>query len=176
MLAAHLVVNGQPEAAARRVAELEGVFGAVAASAELARLLAVLDAMPQFLRASQRQGLLHGLRALVDKRLTKQWSKLNKALRDPAHDRHRLRLLIKRVRYAEESYPQLDRAPAQTVKCLKRAQSLLGDWHDHVQWLLQAGQQADLQPCVAVWNLALAQAEERSDRVLGQLLALCTKQ
>ncbi len=176
VLAAHLAANGQPEAAARRVAQLQGAFGAVAASAELARLLAVLDAFPQFLRAAQRQALLRGLRRRIDKRLAKQWSKLLKAMRDPAHDRHRLRLLIKRVRYAAESYPQLDRTPGKTVKCLKRAQSALGDWHDHVQWLLQAEQQADLKPCIAVWNLALGQAEERSDEVLNQLWVLSAKQ
>lgn len=176
VLAAHLITHHFPAAGAKRLAELEGVFVAVAASAELGRLLAVLDAFPQFLRAAQRQKLLRGLRKRVLKRLAKQWRKLLKALRDPAHDRHRLRLLIKRVRYAGEAYPQLDRTPVKTIRCLKKAQSELGNWHDHFQWLLQAQQQADLAPCVAGWQAAMAQAEQASDQVLDRLLAVCSKQ
>ncbi|WP_166366129.1 CHAD domain-containing protein [Pseudomonas akapageensis] len=176
VLAAHLIAWHFPAAGAKRLAELEGVFVAVAASAELGRLLAVVDAFPQFLRAAQRQKLLRGLRRRVDKRLVKQWRKLLEALRDPAHDRHRLRLLIKRVRYAHEAYPQLDRSPAKTARCLKEAQGALGDWHDHFQWLLQAEQQADLAPCVAGWQAAMKQAEQVSDEVLDKLLAICSKQ
>ena len=71
----------------------------------------ILDAFPRFLRASQRQGLLERLGKRIEKRLDKQWNKLDEALHDPAHDRHRLRLLIKRVRYGAEAYPELGRLP-----------------------------------------------------------------
>lgn len=176
VLAAHLLAYQQTEAAVKRIAEMEGVFVAVAASAELSRLLAVLDAFPMFLRAAQRQRLLRGLRRRVEKRLAKQWKQLIEALRDPAHDRHRLRLLIKRVRYAAEAYPQLDRSPARITRCLKQAQGALGDWHDHLQWLLKAEQEVDLAPCVARWQVSMEQAEQRSDQVLDKLLAACAKQ
>ncbi|MFP3449210.1 CHAD domain-containing protein, partial [Pseudomonas sp. SIMBA_067] len=88
-------------------------------------------------------------RPRIEKRLAKQWQKLGDALKDPDHDRHRLRLLIKRVRYAAEAYPNLDKLPAKAMSRLKRAQSALGDWHDCWQWLAQAEHQSDLQPCVA---------------------------
>ena len=65
---------------------------------------------------------------------------LRKALADPAHDRHRLRLLIKRARYGDEAYPQLDHAGKKLQRLLKKAQSDLGDWHDRLQWLLQDAQ------------------------------------
>jgi CHAD domain-containing protein len=150
-------------------------YPAVAASPELAQLLMILDAFPRFLRAAQRQGLLKGLRIRIEKRLAKQWKKLDKALHDPAHDRHRLRLLIKRVRYGIEAYPELDRLPKAAMPRLKSAQGALGDWHDCWQWLARAEEEADLQPCVAGWKTDLATAEERADRVLDKFSAACFK-
>ena len=175
VLAAYLLEHDQPDAAQRRMAQMAEAYPAVAASTELAQLLQILDAFPRFLRASQRQGLLKGLRPSVEKRLAKQWKKLDAALHDPAHDRHRLRLLIKRVRYGIEAYPELDRLPKAAMPRLKAAQGALGDWHDCWQWLARAEQEADLQPCVSTWQTTMAKAESRADRVLDKLSAACFK-
>jgi CHAD domain-containing protein len=175
VLAAYLLEHDQPEAAQRRMAQMAKAYPAVAASPELAQLLMILDAFPRFLRASQRQGLLKGLGQRIEKRLAKQWKKLDQALHDPAHDRHRLRLLIKRVRYGIEAYPELDRLPKSALPRLKSAQAALGDWHDCWQWLARAEQEADLQPCVAVWKTTMVNAEGRADRVLDKLSAACFK-
>jgi CHAD domain-containing protein len=175
VLAAYLLEHDQPEAAHRRMAQMAEAYPAVATSPEVAQLLMILDAFPRFLRASQRQGLLKGLRQRIEKRLAKQWKKLDQALHDPAHDRHRLRLLIKRVRYGIEAYPELDRLPKAAMPCLKSAQGALGDWHDCWQWLARAEQEADLQPCIADWKTAMAKAEGRADRVLDKLSAACFK-
>ncbi|NUU39258.1 CHAD domain-containing protein [Pseudomonas sp. C2B4] len=169
VLAAYLLQHEQPEAAQRRMAQMAEAYPAVANSTELAHLLMILDAFPRFLRAAQRQGLLKGLRKRIEKRLGKQWKKLDEALHDPAHDRHRLRLLIKRVRYGIEAYPELDRLPKEAFPRLKAAQGALGDWHDCFQWLAMAEREADLQPCVAVWKTTMAKAEQRADRVLDKL-------
>jgi CHAD domain-containing protein len=173
VLAAYLLQHGQPEAAQRRMAQMAEAYPAVAVSPELAHLLMIVDAFPRFLRAAQRQGLLKGLRRRIEKRLARQWKKLDEALHDPAHDRHRLRLLIKRVRYGIEAYPELDRLPAKALPRLKSAQSALGDWHDCWQWLARAEQEADLQPCVAVWKTTMVKAEQRADRVLDKLSKAC---
>lgn len=175
VLAAYLLEHDQAEAAHRRMAQMAKAYPAVASSTEVTQMLIILDAFPRFLRASQRQGLLKGLRKQVEKRLDKQWKKLDKALHDPAHDRHRLRLLIKRVRYGIDAYPELDRLPKAAMPRLKSAQGALGDWHDCVQWLAMAEQEADLQPCVAVWKANMAKAEQRADRVLDKLSADCFK-
>ena len=175
VLAAYLLEHDQPEAAQRRMAQMAVAYPAVAASTELAQLLMIFDAFPRFLRASQRQGLLKGLRKRIEKRLGKQWKKLDEALHDPAHDRHRLRLLIKRVRYGIEAYPELDRLPKPALPRLKSAQAALGDWHDCWQWLARAEHEADLQPCVAVWKTTMAKAEGRADIVLDKLSAACFK-
>ncbi|MBD9586995.1 CHAD domain-containing protein [Pseudomonas sp. PDM03] len=175
VLAAYLLEHDQPEAAQRRMVQMAEAYPAVAASPELLQLLMILDAFPRFIRASQRQGLLKGLRQRIEKRLAKQWKKLDQALHDPAHDRHRLRLLIKRVRYGIEAYPELDRLLKPALPRLKSAQAALGDWHDCWQWLARAEQEADLQPCVAVWKTTMAQAEGRADRVLDKLSATCFK-
>ena len=117
--------------------------------------------------------MLRGLRQRIEKVLKKQWQTLEKALNDPGHDRHRVRLLIKRVRYAAEAYPELDQLPPLVLARLKVAQKALGEWHDAWQWLLQAGQQADLQPCVAKWQATLEHGEKRADKALIKLTAAC---
>ena len=173
VLAAYLHQHGHHEAADRRLSLQHDAYRHVAHSSELAHLLQILDAFPRFIRASQHQNLLKGLRPRIEKRLAKQWQKLGEALKDPGHDRHRLRLLIKRVRYAAEAYPELNELPAKAISRLKQAQATLGDWHDCWQWLAQAEHQADLQPCVAVWHRTMTNAERQSDRVLDKLGADC---
>ncbi|WP_460117005.1 CHAD domain-containing protein [Pseudomonas sp. S2_C03] len=175
VLAAHLLEHNQPEAARRRMAQMAQAYPAVAASTELTQLQTILAAFPRFLRAAQHQGLLKGLRRQIEKRLAKQWKILDEALHDPAHDRHRLRLLIKRVRYGIEAYPELDRLPKPALPRLKSAQGALGDWHDAWQWLARAEEEADLQPCVAAWKTTLAEAEGRADKVLDKLSKACFK-
>ncbi|KTC55427.1 metal-chelation protein CHAD [Pseudomonas fluorescens ABAC62] len=173
VLAAYLQQKGHSEAADRRLRLQPDAYRQVAQSAELAHLLLILDAFPRFIRASQHQKLLKGLRFRIEKRLAKQWKTLGAALRDPGHDRHRLRLLIKRVRYAAEAYPELDKLPANAKSHLKKAQGALGDWHDCWQWLAQAQHQTDLQPCVAVWHKTMTKAEAQADRVLEKLREDC---
>ncbi|UZE25394.1 CHAD domain-containing protein [Pseudomonas sp. B21-056] len=173
VLAAYLEQHGNTDAAQRRRLQMAEAYPAVAASRELLQLLMILDAFPRFIRAAQRQGLLKGLRRRIEKRLGKQWEKLGEALRDPAHDRHRLRLLIKRVRYAIEAYPELDRLPEAAMPRLKSAQGALGDWHDCWQWLARAEQEQDLQVCVPVWRSTMAKAEAKADKVLDKLIASC---
>ncbi|CAN7308654.1 CHAD domain-containing protein [Pseudomonas umsongensis] len=175
VLAAYLLDHDQVQAAQRRMVQMAKAYPAVATSSQFKQLLLILDAFPRFLRAAQRQGLLKGLDKRIEKRLGKQWKKLDTALHDPAHDRHRLRLLIKRVRYAIDAYPELDRLPKAAMPRLKSAQGALGDWHDCVQWLAMAEQEADLQPCVAAWQATMAKAEQRADRVLEKLSKACFK-
>jgi len=173
VLAAYLHQHGHHDAADRRLRLQPDAYRQVAQSSELAHLLQILDAFPRFIRASQHQKLLKGVRSRIEKRLAKQWHTLGEALKDPGHDRHRLRLLIKRVRYAAEAYPELDKLPTNAMPRLKKAQGALGDWHDCWQWLAQAEHQADLQPCVAVWHKTMAKAEGQADRVLDKLSSDC---
>jgi CHAD domain-containing protein len=173
VLAAFLTEQGLPQAAAKRAQYLEQACPNVATSTELNRLLGVLDQLPALLRTQQRNGLLDKLQQRIEKRLDKQWKQLRQAMGDPAHDRHRLRLLIKRVRYAAEAYPELSHQPRNMQRRLKAAQGALGDWHDHLQWLEQARHQQDLAPCVTGWELGIRRAEEKSDEVLERLYTAC---
>jgi CHAD domain-containing protein len=137
---------------------------------ELERLFQVLEAWPHLMRVSGREGLLKGLRKRVDKSLAKNRDRLDQALRDPAHDRHRLRLLIKRMRYSLEAYPDFMELPPKALRLLVGAQSALGKWHDNFQWLARAERETDLRPRIRGWQVALHAAEVRSDRVLEKLL------
>lgn len=169
VLAAQLLAIGHVQAGQRRLAGRAQTFAEVAGSAQLTRVLAILDAFPLFLRAAEREGLTSSLAKRIDKRLLKQWRKLNDALQDPAHDRHRLRLLIKRVRYGDDAYPQLEHAGKKLQRLLKRAQSDLGNWHDRWQWLLQVAEHDDLASCKGRWEAELRRAEKRSDLTLDAL-------
>lgn len=169
VLAAHLIGRGHEQAGQRRLQGRAETFASVAASRQLTRVLAIVDNFPLFLRVSDREGLVDELGKRIDKRLRKQWRKLEKALADPAHDRHRLRLLIKRARYGDDAYPQLRHAGKKLQRLLKQAQGDLGDWHDRVQWLLLAREHADLAPFKATWTRELHEAEGKADNTLQAL-------
>ncbi len=173
VLAVHLAEQGLADAASVRINKVSKAYGQVATSAELGRLFSTLDQFPGFLRVQQRQQLLRGLRKTIEKGMDKQWKKLREAIADPAHDRHRLRLLIKRVRYAADAYPELSHQPKKMQSRLKAAQGALGDWHDHLQWLAQAGQERDLAPCIAAWQTGIVRAEKKADVALLRLSKTC---
>ncbi|GAB3373422.1 CHAD domain-containing protein [Azotobacter armeniacus] len=170
VLLQELDARGLSDLSASRKLELEAGRDALLASSEWLLLRNALEAWPAVCRQAERAGDLKGLRKHIRKRLVKQQRKLAEGLRDPAHDRHRLRVLIKRVRYTDEVYPELSTLTAGTPKRLKAAQSALGDWHDCLQWLHRAEQEADLQPLCAQWRQALADAEQCSDQ---KLMPLC---
>jgi len=171
VLTRELIARGLADAGQRRLQGRAAGFSSVAGSPQLGRVLAILDAFPLFLRAADREGLVKALGRHVDKRLARQWRKLDEALQDPAHDRHRLRLLIKRVRYGDQAYPQLDHAGKRLQGLLKKAQGDLGNWHDRLQWLLQAQSHADLAPCKDDWEQELHEAERKADATLDALQA-----
>lgn len=166
VLAAELRRLGLSELAQAGEARRVAGHATVAASRELADLLLLLDAWPGNWRQAAAEGQLRGVGKRIRRRLRRQQRQLARALRDPAHDRHRLRLLIKRVRYAAEAYPLHSGLDAAAQGRLKRAQSELGDWHDHLQWLAQSDSSEALQPCRAAWLQAQAAAERRADEAL----------
>ena len=169
VLGAHLHAHGHHDLAQKRIEAMQGVFPEVARSQELTQLLQLLGAIAPFLRTADRLGVTGSVKKTIQKRLRKQWKRLQETMNDPAHDRHRLRLLIKRVRYAAEAYPDLDRTSPKIAKALKNAQGELGDWHDHLQWLLKAKEEPDLRPCVPAWRASQDEAERRSDKALETL-------
>jgi CHAD domain-containing protein len=166
VLLAHLRTLGMREAVNRRQSRLLEGYRALLADDPLPALFAALDQWPQAWRQAAADAELRGLAKRVRRRLAKQQRRLAEALVDPAHDRHRLRLLIKRVRYGAESYPKPSGLSAKTLARLKAAQSALGDWHDLLQWLLRAEEEADLAACVAAWRTALQAAERKADLAL----------
>jgi CHAD domain-containing protein len=165
----YLQQQGLDHAAQSRRPLLQQGYRQLLGSAPLAQLQRALDAWPQQWRSAVNGEQLSALDQLIRRRLNKDRKRLAQALLDPAHDRHRLRLLVKRLRYAAEAYPQLAELPGSTAIKLKQAQSALGDWHDHWQWLLRAETEADLQPCVAAWRAAMQRAEGQADLALQAL-------
>lgn len=163
-----LGANAQAEALALELAPRRRE---VACAAELEELLALLDAWPQRWRQAAADGELEHLQRRIRRRLLREQQRLAQALRDPAHDRHRLRLLIKRVRYAAEAYPRQCGLNRRARARLKRAQGALGDWHDHLQWLALAETEPALASYRAAWQVAMQEAERRADDNLLMLRA-----
>lgn len=164
-----LEAEGYDRAAALRRPALLSGYIALLASPQWERLLRRLDGWPQLWRTAERHGVLSGLHDSVRKRLAKEWHKLRVALKDPAHDRHRLRLLIKRVRYSLEAYPKESPIPQRVLKQLKDAQSALGEWHDYEQWLIRSERELDLMPLQPHWNALHDLSERLADESLDAL-------
>ena len=171
VLLGYLQQQGFDSAAQSRQPLLQPGYLQLLDSAPVAQLLSALDDWPQQWRQAASNGQLSGLHKRIRQRLRKDRKRLEQALLDPAHDRHRLRLLVKRLRYAAEAYPQLADLSGRMRMQLKQAQSALGDWHDHWQWLQRAEAEVDLQPCVPAWRAAMQNAEQQADRALQILTA-----
>jgi CHAD domain-containing protein len=170
VLANELEKQGLPLAARRRRAHLAQSYVRLLEGLPLKRLLILLDDWPEDQRQALRLGEWQARGKAVAKYMRKQSRQLAEALRDPAHDRHRLRLLIKRLRYCNEAWPQHADLPSAALKALRNAQSTLGDWHDHWQWLQRLHTEPDLAPCAEVWRERLQQAEAVADLALQALL------
>lgn len=172
VLIVELERQGFPDQARRRRQLLESRHTAVESSATLQHFMAVLDGWPARMRDAEREGELDALRERVRIRLRRQLQRLRQALADPGYDRHALRLLVKRMRYAHEAYPGLSPIPHDAVSALKAVQSALGDWHDHFQWCLRADQEQDLLVLKDRWEIAGA-AELKAAEVELSILAEC---
>ncbi|WEJ74062.1 CHAD domain-containing protein [Pseudomonas sp. PSE14] len=164
-----LEAEGYERAAALRRPALLSGYIALLASPQWERLLMRLDGWPQLWRTAERHAVLGGLHGKVRKRLGKEWQKLRLALKDPAHDRHRMRLLIKRVRYSLEAYPKESAVPQRLLAPLKDAQTALGEWHDYEQWLIRSERELDLMPLQPHWNARHDLAEREADESLDAL-------
>src|SRR5690606_13758071 len=169
VLAAELDARGHRDLAAARRALLAEHYAAILASREQERLSELLDGWPAELRQARADGQLRGLEGLIRRRLHKQLARLLAALATPGYDRHRLRLLVKRVRYAGEAYPKLLGLPPRSLAMLKAAQSVLGDWHDHFQWCLRIDREPDLEPLRPLWQARRDRALEAAEEDLLRL-------
>ena len=121
----------------------------------------------------------YNLALLTDKKLKKQITaycqsqhqQLKKRLKNKNKvDKHHLRLRVKKLRYALESYGQLLSIKPNLIKRLKKTQDILGNWHDRWVWLEKAQQETALQELVPVWHSELTYYEQLAEKKLGRLL------
>lgn len=155
-----------------RQQQVEAGYGRLLASPELQELLVTLNDSVAVCRQEHACGGLRGAAKHTAKGLAKDGKRLKRALNEPNTDRHRQRLLIKRLRYGAQAYPCFKPLNKPQLVALSAAQSALGDWHDHLQWLACAQQQSDLQPLLGAWQASLAQAEQLSEQKLRKLQRL----
>ncbi len=160
---------GHADLARQRRTHLTQGYARLLDSLALQRLFILLDDWPDNCREALGQGEWQVDHKRVRKYLANQAQQLATALRDPTHDRHRLRLLIKRLRYCAEAYPRHSDLSANCLSGLRLAQGALGDWHDHLQWLARLPSEPDLQSCAALWQRHLDAAEQQADQALQAL-------
>lgn len=170
--------SGLTQAAKVRSRRLFSSYTDIVESPVLHQLFVSLDEWPESFRAAEQRGELKQLNRLIARRLTMQVERLKPALVSPDHDPHRLRLLVKRVRYAIDAYPAYSSISFKAVMVLKSVQSALGTWHDRYQWCRIAEQEPDLEALSRHWhaqaNVALAQVQTELAR-LAELLPASTR-
>ncbi len=165
VLTKYLQQQGLNQAAEVRQLTLQAGYGLLRDDQQLVALLALLDSTPATIRNLAQQGALGGKKP-IKRYLHKQCRQLVCALDDPTYDGHRLRLLVKRVRYANEMHRRQSSLSMSTMRVLKELQAALGDWHDLYQWCQLASNQADLQPLQVSW---LRKAKQAFDAAKGPL-------
>lgn len=132
----------------------------------LQQLQAELEAWPQQLLLAEGKALR---RHLVQAR-RRQWQALCHALEGASADWHRLRLLIKQVRYSAELLPGDRPIRPRQLRELRRLQALLGDWHDRLRWLELTQGMAELQSLQQCWQVELLQLSARLPAALQRLV------
>lgn len=131
----------------------------------LQQLQAELEVWPQQLLQAEGKALR---RHLVQAR-RRQWQALYDALEGTSADWHRLRLLIKQVRYSAELLPGDRPIRPRQLRELRGLQALLGDWHDRLRWLELTEGMTDLQSLQQCWQVELVQLSTRLPAALQRL-------
>lgn len=167
--------QGLTQQANARKAILQSSYGSIVESSTINQLFSQLDEWPSAFRDAERDGELRQIKKKIAKRLHKQVERLKAALTDPQYDRHQLRILVKRTRYATDAYPQLSPISAEAATSLKVVQTALGAWHDHYQWCLKARLEEDLQVLQHKWQVAATAALMSAEVELFQLAELLAK-
>lgn len=132
----------------------------------LQQLQAQLEVWPQqFLMAEGK-----ALRCYLAQSRKRQWQTLSEALQDDSADWHRLRLLIKQVRYSAELLPGSRPLRTRQLRELRRLQGLLGDWHDRQRWLELTQGMTTLQALQQRWQAELVQLNMGLPAALQRLI------
>ena len=84
-------------------------------------------------------------------------------------NKHRLRLLIKRLRYTLTLWQKPTPEASSLIQALRQAQDSLGDWHDRGVWLARSQQEAELLPFAPVWESEMQAHAAWADYQVGQL-------
>lgn len=84
-------------------------------------------------------------------------------------DLHRVRILVKRLRYLLQAFAPALAVSPELLTTLQQCQSRLGDWHDRWQWLQRSQVEQDLRPLTKIWQGQLEQYEKQARRELKRL-------
>lgn len=169
VMATELERHGLFEPALSRRMKVSEWYRSSDAHPVIAEVFVELGKWPGAFREALSWMQINHLKKRTTKRMVRQLRRLSLALNDPGHDRHEIRLLAKRVRYSLEAYPALFPLPASLYLGVRQLQSLLGDWHDHHQWCLNAQVEPELQTLVEVWTAAEDESLQKAELLIAPL-------
>lgn len=149
---------------------LQAAYLNIAQQPELTAIQQKLLKLIRYWQKSLSPRTAHNLELHICEQWQQQSQKLFKSIHHKKQDKHRLRVLLKRLRYTGEAYqtilPKSARAQTQQFRSL---QELLGTWHDYVICIAQAQQQTELQVLIPIWQQQLKHWEHESDQALKKL-------
>lgn len=150
--------------------ELQTAYLRVAQQPELEAIHQRLIDLPQYWQNSLSARTAQHLEEHICQQWQQQSQKLLKLIQQKQQDKHRLRILIKHLRYHSEVYQAIlpKRASAQT-KRLENLQELLGRWHDYFVFLTHGQQYPVLHGLIPIWQKQLQYWEHESDQALKHL-------
>ncbi|NLA52368.1 MAG: CHAD domain-containing protein [Alcaligenaceae bacterium] len=171
VLIGELADRGYPELAKSRSGLLQDDLRVIAEAAEVQNLFAELERWPVEFAQSVLGGDSRRLKKIINKAFKKHINRLQAGVNAPDFDRHQLRILVKRMRYINDAFPTLSPLSEDAINALKKAQSALGDWHDHYQWGLAGLQAPDLAPLLEVWAESEKKQLAKAEKALKKLAA-----
>ena len=150
-------------------------YARVAHNEPFLQLLRLLDTLVPLLRTNAHYGVMGNLDRRIRRALDRQARRLRRALASPGSERHRLRLLIRSLRYALKAYPEQVSVSRELSRALKGAQDGLAQWHACQQRVNLAEQDPALAAQSGQWQAELRQAEHLADQALARLRVVVGK-
>lgn len=150
--------------------ELQTAYLQVAEQPELESIHQRLIHLPQYWQNVLSARIAQHLEEHICQQWHKQSQKLLKLIHEKKYDKHRLRILIKHLRYNNEAFQAILPKRASTqIQQLESLQTVLGRWHDYFIFLAHAEQYPELHGLISIWQKQLQHWEHESDLALKQL-------
>ncbi len=167
VLIQELMHQHHPELAQVYTTRLQGEIERVYRELRLDKICKHLDMLPDYWARKVPAREAKQLSRYISAEWLRTRDKLTRSIRQATPDKHRLRLLIKQLRYNSESYAAIlpKKMRTETAR-LKQVQEVLGTWHDVEVWLEAIKVHPDLAILAPNWQQNFAYWDQAADQAL----------